>query len=192
MTFALILAVLLAGGSALFLGLVDAGQELDSSLSQLDYEASSLHRATIETVQLGASSERINRPRTSLKRMIDGFGATADRILGDTAPPYSRPLARALAAVVDLVPSSDGIGRALGDYLDQADQARAETAKAAGAGELMGRLLDLSYSRISQQISEARERTRHGVSRALVGVQMITLISIGIAALTLGLTARPE
>lgn len=188
MTVALILAAALAGLSAVFLGLVDAGQQLDSSLSQLDYEAATLHKATVDAIQRRGSADRMTRPRNSLTRMIDTLDATADRIVRETAPPYARPIGRMLGTAIEVIPGTDNISRAMAGYLDQADQARAETARSARAGELMGRLLDLSYERLAQQISDARERNREAISRALSGVQLITLISIGIAALAVGLT----
>ena len=188
MTVALILAAVLAGLSALCLGLVDAGHQLDSSLAQLDYEAASLHKATVDAVQRRGPADRITRPRNSLTHMIDDLDKTADRIVRETAPPYARPIGQMLGTAIDLKPRTDNISRAMSAYIDQADQARAETKRSAGAGELMERLLELSYERLAQQISDARERTREAVSRALSGVQLITLISIGITALAVGLT----
>jgi hypothetical protein len=190
MTVAMLLAVVLAGLSALCLGLVDAGQQLDTSLAQLDFEAATMHKATVDLVERRGAADRITRPRNSLAHMIDSLDATSDRIVRAAAPPYARPVGLMLGSAIDLMPRTENISRAMSGYIEQADAARAETSRSANATELMDRLLELSYSRLAQQISDARERTREGVSRALSGVQLITLISIGIAAVTLGLTAE--
>jgi len=188
MTATLVLAAVLAALCTTFLGLVDAGRELDATLSRFEAEAAALHRATGDTVQHGAPADAIARPRTSLKRMIDSLPANADRIVRSSAPRYVGGLASSLADRIDLRPASDDIDRAYSDYLDQTAQAQAEKARTAGAIELRSRLLDLSHGMLAQRISEARERTRRGVASALNGLQLITFISIGIAALAVGLT----
>lgn len=189
MTAALITAAVLAGLATTCLGLVDAGHELDVLLARLEYEAASLHRATGAAVEHGAPVDSIARPRAALRRTVDSLGATADRIVGATAPPYARGIARLLSASIDLVPSADTIDRALRDYLDQTEQAQAETARSTAAVDLRVRLLDLNYGMLVQRISEARERTWQGVARALTGVLLITLVSIAIGALAVGLPA---
>ena len=190
MSATVVLAAVLAGLSTTFLGLVDAGRELDATLSRFDREAASLNRATLDAVEHGAPADAIVRPRTSLRRMIDALGSNADRIVRDTAPPYLRGISRSLADVFELVPTTDAINKALGDYLDQTKQAQAEAARNAAAAGLSARLLDLSYEALAQRIGEAREHTRQGVARALNGLQFITFISIGIAALAVGLTGE--
>ena len=70
MSATLVLAAVLAGLSTALLGLVDAGRELDATLSRLDGEAAALKRATGDAVEHGAPAEAIDRPRASLKRMI--------------------------------------------------------------------------------------------------------------------------
>lgn len=186
----LIVAALLAGLSAVCLGLVDAGRELDDVLSRLQYETAALHRATSASVEHGAPVDPITRPRTALSRAVESLGTTADRIVRETSPPYGRLVAHPLAAALDLVPSAEGIDRALRDYLEQTEQSRAEATRSRSAGGLSGRLLDLNYEMLVQKISEARTRTREGIGRALVGVQVITLLSIGIAAFAVGRSTK--
>lgn len=183
-------AMILAALSAICLGLVDAGHALDDELSRLEYEAAALHRATGAAVEHGASVVPMARPRTQLTRSVDDFGDTATRIVRETAPPYARPVARSLSTSIDLVPAAEPIDRALRDYLDRSDQAQGEKAPTASATELSGRLLDLNYETLVQKISQARQNTRQAVSTALFGVQAITLISIGIAALAVGLATQ--
>lgn len=190
MTATLVLAAVLAGLCTTFLGLVDAGRELEATLSRFEAEAAALHRATSDAVRHGASADAIARPRTSLKRMIDALPANANRIVRSSAPPYLGGLASSLAAVFDLRPAPDGIDRAYSDYLEQTAQAQAEKARTPAAIELRSRLLDLSHGMLAQRISEAHERTRRGVARGLNGLQLITFISIGIAALAVGLTGE--
>ena len=113
---------------------------------------------------------------------------SADRIVHDTAPPYARAISRLLADAIEIVPPSDAINRAYDDYLEQTRQAQAGAARSPAAGELSARLLDLGHGLLAQRISDAREHARRGAARALNGLQLITFISIGIAALALGLT----
>jgi hypothetical protein len=190
MTVSLALAMVLAGLSAICLGLVDAGRELEDVLGRLEHEAAALHRVTGSAVAHGASVAPITRPRTSLKSAIDGFGVTADRIVHETAPPYARPVARSLSSAIDLVPAAEPIDRALRDYLDQSERAQNEKAPTASAAELSGRLLDRNSEMLVQKIGQARGRTHQAVSTALFGVQTITLLSIGIGALAIGMVAR--
>ncbi len=65
---------------------------------------------------------------------------------------------------------------------------QAESRKSASAATLATRLLDLSAEQLVQRIEDARDRTREAVARSLNGLQLITFISIGIAALVVGLT----
>jgi hypothetical protein len=183
-------AAVLAGVSGTCLGLVDAGQELDTTLARLEQEAGVLHRATIAAVEHDATADAMTRPRTALRRAVDSMGTTADRIVRETAPPYARWLAVPLSGAIDLVPATEGIDRALRDYVDQAEQARTETSKSAGAVGLRTRLLDLSYEMLMQRIGEARDRVRQSIERALTAVHMITLVAIGLAALTIGLSSQ--
>jgi hypothetical protein len=192
MGFALVTALLLAGLLAIGLGLVDAGHELDSVLTRLEYEASALHRASTGAVLYGAPPEAMNRPRTALRRNLDDMPATADRILNETAPPYARWAATPLSQLIDLVPSVDEIGRALNAYLEQVERARAETSRTEAAIGLRGRMLDLNYETLAQKLSEARENTRRGVGRALSGVQSVTLLSIALAAAAIGLRSQSK
>ena len=141
----------------------------------------------------GAPAEAIDRPRASFKRMIDALPSNADRILNATAPSYARAVSRVLGDAIEIVPSSDAINAingAYGDYLDQTRQVQARTSRTPAAIELSARLLDLGHGVLAQRISDARERTRRGVTRALNGLQFITFISIGIAALAVGLTGE--
>jgi hypothetical protein len=190
MTLTLAMAAVLAGVSGTCLGLVDAGQELDTTLGRLEQEASVLHRATIAAVEHGATADAMTRPRTALRRAIDSMSTTADRIVRETAPPYARWLAVPLSGAIDLIPATEGMDRALRDYVDQAEQARNETSKSAGAVGLRTRLLDLSYEMLMQRVGEARDRVRQSIARALTAVHMITLVAIGFAALTIGLSSQ--
>jgi len=188
MTAALILAVVLASVSATFLGLVDAGREIDASLSRLEREASELHRATTDSIEHGASADAINRPRTSLRRMIDAFGPNAERVVRDTATPFTVPIAPWFGEQISLTPSVENISKAFGDYLEQAKQTQADARGTKSAAALGSRLLELSYGVIVQRIGDARDRTRQASARALNGLQLITFLSIGLAALAVGLT----
>jgi hypothetical protein len=188
MSAALLLAAVLAGLSTTLLGLVDAGRELDSMLSRLEGEADALNRASLDVVEHGGPPEAVERPRASLKRMIDAIPTNAERILRDSSPGYALPISRSLADTLALVPTNEGINRAYNDYLEQAKQAQAEVSRSPAAAELSARLLDLSHGLLSQRILDARSQARDGVSSALNGLQMVTFISIGIAALVLGLT----
>jgi len=190
MSVTLALAIVLAGLSAICLGLVDAGRELDDVLGRLEHEAGALHRATGAAVEHGASVDPITRPRTSLRQGVDNFGATATRIVHDSAPPYARPVAGSLSSSIDLVPPAEPIDRALREYLDQTEQAQKVKAPTTSATELASRMLDRSYEMLVQKISQARGRTHAAVSTALFGVQAITLISIGIAALAIGFATQ--
>jgi hypothetical protein len=187
MMVAAMTALLLAGLLATCLGLVDAGHEMDSLLARLEYEAAALHRASSATVMYGAPEEASTRPRTALRRTVDSLSETADRMIREAAPPYARWAAAPLGESIELVPSSDGIDRALVAYLEQTERAQAETSRTEAAVGLRGRMLDLSYEALEQRISEAREGTRRGIGRALAGVQGVTLVSIGLAALAIGL-----
>jgi hypothetical protein len=190
MSLTLAVAAAVAGISAMCLGLVDAAQELDTTLARLEYEAAALHRATTDTVAHGASPDAMTRPRTAMRRAVDSMAATADRIIKETAPPYARWVAVPVSGAFDLIPATDAMDRALREYMDQADQAKNEKSKSAGAVSLRTRLLDLSYEMLVQRIGEARERTRQGMARALTAVHMITLVSIGLAALAIGLSSQ--
>jgi hypothetical protein len=108
-------------------------------------------------------------------------------MIREAAPPYARWAAAPLGEAIELVPPSDGIDRALVAYLEQTERAQAETSRTEAAVGLRGRMLDLSYEAPEQRISEAREGTRRGIGRALAGVQGVTLVSIGLAALAIGL-----
>lgn len=186
----LLLAAVLAGLSSTLLGLVDAGREVDSMLSRLEGEASALNRATLDTIEHGGPAEAIARPRASLKRMIDAVPSNIERIVRDSSPGYARSISRPLADAIMLVPTNDGINRAYVNYLEQTKSAQAEAARSPSAAALSARLLDLSHGTLAQQILDAREQARDGASRALNGLQFITFISIGIAALALGLSGE--
>ena len=193
MSATLVLAGVLAGLSVTFLGLVDAGRQLDATLSRLEREADTLHRATANTVEHGGPVEAMTRPRTSLERMIDALGSNAARAVDDAAPPYTRGISRSIGDAIALVPGTDAIDaikKAYGDYLEQSKQAQAEAARTPAAADLTVRLLDLSHENLAQRITDARERTKQAVARALNGLQLITFISIGIAALAVGLTGE--
>jgi hypothetical protein len=188
MSATLIMAAVLAGLAASFLGLVDAGREIDASLSRMEREALALHRATTDSVEHGASADAITRPRTSLRRMIDAFASNADRIVADTAQPYTRGISRSIADVFGLVPRTDEINRAYGDYLEQTKQAQADAGRSGSGADLSARLLDLNHEVLIQRIGDARDRARQAVGSALNGLQVITFLSIGIAALAVGLS----
>ena len=49
-------------------------------------------------------------------------------------------------------------------------------------------MLDLSAEQLVQRIEDARDRSRQAVASAMNALQLITFISIGIAALVVGLT----
>lgn len=188
MTAALIVAVLLAGLSATFLGLIDAGRDIDGSLSRLEREASTLHRTMTDAINHSGPAEATNRPRNSLRKMIDGFGATSDRAIRESSTPYLDGIAQWLGRRMDLVPSIETVNKAFGDYLDQAKQAQADARKSESAANLAAHMLDLSAEQMVQRIGDARDRTRQAVASAMNGLQLITFMSIGIAALVIGLT----
>jgi hypothetical protein len=185
---ALILAALLAGLSATFLGLIDAGRDIDGALSRLEREATTLHRTTTDALRHAGSADATNRPRTSLKKMIDTFPATGQRAIHDSATPYLDGPAQWLGRRMDLVPQADPINKAFGDYLEQTKQAQADARKSESAGTLSARMLDLTSDQLLQRIEDARDRTGRAVASAMNGLQLITFISIGIAALVVGLT----
>ena len=188
MTAALIIAVLLAGLSATFLGLIDAGRDIDGSLSRLEREAGTLHRTMTDAINRSGPAEATNRPRNSLRKMIDTFGAASDRAIRESSTPYLDGIAQWLGRRMDLVPSIETVNKAFGDYLNQAKQAQADTRKSESAATLAAHMLDLSAEQMVQRIGDARDRTRQAVASAMNGLQLITFISIGIAALVIGLT----
>lgn len=188
MSAAMILAAVLAGLSATLLGLVDAGRDIDGALSRLESEAVAWHRATTDTMAHGAPADAANRPRTALRKAIDAFAATGDRIVRESATPPLGGAAQWVGGQVALVPGVEPINKAYGEYLEQTKQVQAESRKSASAATLATRLLDLSAEQLVQRIEDARDRTREAVARSLNGLQLITFISIGIAALVVGLT----
>jgi len=188
MTAALIIAAILAGLSATFLGLIDAGRDIDGSLSRLEREASTLRRTTTDVINHAGPAEATNRPRNSLKKMIDTFGAGGDRAIRDSATPYLDGVALWLGRRMDLVPPVEAIDKAFSDYVSQAKQAQADARKSESAATLAARMLDLSGEQMVQRIEDARDRTRQSVASAMNALQLITFISIGIAALAVGLT----
>jgi hypothetical protein len=191
MVATLIVAAAAAGLAATLLGLVDAGHALDDLLAQLDSEASAMHRAASATVVHGASPNPMTRPSNSLKRSLETMPATADRILNESAPAYARWAARPMGDLIGLVPQPNAMSVAVKEYLDQFEQAQAEKARTESAITLRGRLLDLNYDALVQRIDEARTRTRLGLSQALTGVYVITLLSIAIAAYAVGRSREP-
>jgi hypothetical protein len=188
MTAALIIAAILAGLSATFLGLIDAGRDIDGSLSRLEREASTLHRTTTDVINRAGPAEATTRPRNSLKKMIDTFGPTAERAIQESATPYLDGVAQWLGRRMDLVPAVETINKAFNDYLEQARRAQADARKSDSAATLAARMLDLSAEQMVQRIEDARDRTRQAVASAMNALQLITFISIGIAALVVGLT----
>lgn len=188
MTAALIIAAILAGLSATFLGLIDAGRDIDGSLSRLGREASTLHRTTTDVINHTGSAEATNRPRNSLRKMIDTFPAASERAIRDSATPYLDGLAQWLGRRMDLVPSVETINKAFSDYVEQAKQAQADARKSESAATLATRMLDLSAEQMVQRVEDARDRSRQAVASAMNALQLITFISIGIAALVVGLT----
>jgi hypothetical protein len=188
MSAAMIVAALLAGASATFLSLVDAGREIDGSLSRLERQAVALRSTTSDSMARGAPAEAVNRPRTSLRKGIDAFSANADRIVRDSATPPLGGIAQWVGERLDLVPDVEAIDKAYGEYLEQTKQALAESRQSESAATLARRLLDLSSEQLVQRVEDARDRTREAVARSLNGLQLITFISIGIAALVVGLT----
>jgi len=187
MTAALIIAAILAGLSATFLGLIDAGRDIDGSLSRLEREASTLHRTTSDAINRSGPVEATNRPRNSLRKMIDTFGANSDRAIRESATPYLNGLAQWLGRRMDLVPSVETINKTYNDYLAQAKKAQADPHKAESSN-LAARMLDLTAEQMVQSIEDARDRSRLAVASAMNALQLITFISIGIAALVVGLT----
>lgn len=187
MTAALIIAAILAGLSATFLGLIDAGRDIDGSLSRLEREASTLHRTTSDAINRSGPVEATNRPRNSLRKMIDTFGANSDRAIRESATPYLNGLAQWLGRRMDLVPSVETINKTYSDYLEQAKKAQADPHKA-DSSNLAARMLDLTAEQMVQSIEDARDRSRLAVASAMNALQLITFISIGIAALVVGLT----
>jgi hypothetical protein len=181
-------AAVMAGLSAICLGLVDAGQEIDATLSRLEYDAASLNRAAGGVVEHRTSADLMTPPSSRLRHALDSLDENVTRIISEKAPSYGRPVAGSLAAALDLVPRKGDIDLALQDYLQEIKQASAETSRTEAAVELRSRMLDFKYERFVQRISEARGRTRQGLNTALTGLQFVTLISIGVAALLVGLS----
>jgi len=188
MTAALIIAAILAGLSATFLGLIDAGRDIDGSLSRLEREASTLHRTTTDVINRAGPAEATNRPRNSMKKMLDTFPASGDRAIRDSATPYLDGVAQWLGRRMDLVPPVATIDKAFTDYVSQAKQVQVDARKSESAATLAGRMLDLSAEQMVQRIEDARDRTRQSVASAMNALQLITFISIGLAALAVGLT----
>ncbi len=188
MSAAMIVAAVLAGASATFLSLVDAGREIDGSLSRLERQAVALHGTTSDSMAHGAPAEAVNRPRPSLRKGIDAFAANADRIVRESATPPLGGIAQWVGEQLDLVPDVQAIDKAYGEYLEQTKQTLAESRQTESAATLARRLLDLGSEQLVQRVEDARDRTREAVARSLNGLQLITFISIGIAALVVGLT----
>jgi hypothetical protein len=188
MIVALIVAGALAGLSATLLGLVDAGREIEESLSRMEQEASALHRATTDTIERGATADAVTRPKASLRKMIDAFEPNAARVVRSTATPYTGTIAVKISEKIDLVPPVEGIEKAFGEYLDKTKQAQADARGSQSAKALSTRLLELSSGVVVQKIADARDQTRLAVASALNALQLITFLSIGIAALVVGLT----
>ena len=188
MIVALVVAGVLAGLSATLLGLVDAGREIDESLSRMEKEASALHRATTDTIEHGAAADTVNRPRTSLRKMIDGFGSNANRVVRSNATLYTASIAVRLSEEIDLVPPVEDIDKAFAEYLEKTKQAQADARGSQSAKALSTRLLDLSSGVVVQKIGDARDQSKLAVASALNALQLITFLSIGIAALVVGLT----
>jgi hypothetical protein len=80
------------------------------------------------------------------------------------------------------------IDKAYGDYIEQTKQAQSDSRKSESAATLGTRLLDMTSEQLVQRIEDARDRTRQASASALNGLQLITFLSIGIAALVVGLT----
>lgn len=188
MALTMVVAAVLAGSTAVCLGLVDAGREIDATLEQLDYQAMQLNRSIHASVERGHAIDREDRSRTSVERRVESLAKATDGIISQHTPPYVRIFARTLGASFDLLPPADDIQKALVDYLEHADQASKEAAHSEGAAEVQGRLLDLNYDSLALKISQARDRAKQGTSSALTALQFITFFSIGIGAMAVGLT----
>ena len=188
MCWTLVFAAIMAGLSAICLGLVDAGQELDASLSHLEYDVASLKDAAGSAIDRKGAADAMTAPQARLQRALETFPANADRIIGEKTPEWCRPAAKFAADLINLVPNAETLDRAFKEYVEQVSQAMADKAPTPGAVELRNRLLDLKYETLLNKISDARERTRQGINHALTGMQVITLASIGFAALFVGLS----
>lgn len=185
----LVFAALMAALSAICLGLVDAALEIDGMLERLEYDVTSLNRTASAAVDRKGSADQMTAPRARLQRSLDTLPENTDRMIR-TKTPWGAPITRALADVVDLVPNAATLNAAYQDYLAQIEQAQAETARTPAALELRDRLLDLKYESLRGRISIARESARSGLSAALFGLQFVTLFSIAVAGLVIGLSGR--
>src|SRR5215510_956911 len=183
---ALLFAAVMAALSAIALGLVDTGREIDSMLASFDYDVASLSRAASATLAQREPADRMTAPRSRLRRTLDTFPENTDRIIRVKTPLYCGPVAKVFATLINLVPDPTVLDAAFREYLEQIAQASADRAPTAAARELRDRLLDLKYEALVNRISSARERTREGVSHALTALQVITLASVAIAAFMLG------
>jgi len=184
----LVFAAVMAGLSAICLGLVDAGQEIDAMLGRLEYDAASLNRTSAAALENRGSADLMKAPQSRLNHALDTFPQSADQVIHNKTPSWCASAATMIASVIDLVPNETTLKSALKDYADQIKQAQAETAPTAAAIELRNRLLDLKYETLLNRISGARERTRTAVTHALTGLQVVTLTSVGITALFIGLS----
>ena len=188
MAVTIVVAAVLAGSTAVCLGLVDAGRAIDATLEQLDYQAMQLNHSIHAAVARGEPVDPEDRSRASVERRVSSLAGVADGILSEHAPPYVRALSRTLGDAFNLVPPSEAIHEALTAYLEHADQASKEAAQSAGAADVQSRLLELNYDALALKISQARERAGQGISSALTALQLITFVSIGIGAMAVGLT----
>lgn len=184
----LVFAGVMAGLSAICLGLVDAGHEIDLMLGRLEYDAASLNRTSASALENRGSADLMAAPQTRLTHALDTFPQSAEQVIRTKTPSWCAPAATVLASVIDLVPSEATLKSAFRDYVDQIKQAQAEISPSPGALELRNRLLDLKYETLLNRISGARERTRLAVTHALTGLQAITLTSVAITALFVGLS----
>jgi hypothetical protein len=185
----LIFAAVMAGLSAICLGLVDAALEIDGMLERLEYDVTSINRTATSAIERRASADQMTAPRSRLQRALDTLPDNTDRLIRAKTP-WGAPVTRALADVLALVPNAATLNGAYHDYLAQIEQAQAETARTPAALELRDRLLDLKYESLRSRISIARDNARSGLNTALFGLQFVTLFSIAVAGLVIGLSGR--
>jgi hypothetical protein len=185
----LIFAAVMAGLAAICLALVDAALEIDGTLERLEYDVSSLNRTAEAAIERQGSADQMAAPRTRFQHALDTFPENADRIIRSKTP-WGAPVTRALADVIDLVPNAANLNTAYHEYVDQITQALGETARTPAALELRDRLLDMKYESLQSRISIARDGTRGALNTALFGLQFVTLLSIAVAGLAVGLSGR--
>src|SRR5262245_41484098 len=114
----LIFAAVMAGLSAIFLGLVDAGQEIDMMLGRLEYDVASLNRTASAALENRASADLMKPPQSRLNHALDTFPQMADQVIHNKTPSWCAPAATLAASVIDLVPNEDTLKSALHDYAD--------------------------------------------------------------------------